>query len=114
MTSLREDKSEYQNVTFLKVSFRMNSTSDEPLNKHEEAFITICHSLRQNLDYDISFANRIDGSELTFKLSMILESLTKKDLSNYCHWVVNSIRFRRLGSVSFLKLMLQYIDLFDE
>ncbi|CAB4395736.1 unnamed protein product [Rhizophagus irregularis] len=111
---LREDKSEYQNVTFLKVSFRMNSTSDEPLNKHEEAFITICHSLRQNLDYDISFANRIDGSELTFKLSMILESLTKKDLSSYCHWVVNSIRFRRLGSVSFLKLMLQYIDLFDD
>ncbi|GBB95820.1 hypothetical protein RclHR1_02620011 [Rhizophagus clarus] len=111
---LQEDKSECQNAIFLKESCYINSKSDEPLDKHEVAFITICHSLRQNLDYGISFANRIEGSQLTFNLSMTLESLTKKDLSNYCHFVVNSIRFQRLGSVSFLKLMLQYIDLFDE
>ena len=112
--SLQEDKLENQNATFLKVSYHMNSKSDEPLNKHEEAFITICHSLRQSLDYDISFTNRVESSDLTFKLSTTIESLTKKDLSNYCHWVVNSVRFRRLGSVSLLKLMLQYVDLFNE
>lgn len=92
----------------------MNSKNVEPLNKHEEAFITICRSLRQNLDYDTSFANRIEDSDLTFKLSTLIEGLTKKDLSNYCRWVVNSIRFRRLGFVSLLKLMLQYVDLFNE
>ena len=92
----------------------MNSRNDEPLDKHEEAFITICRSLRQNLDYNTSFSNRVEESDLNFKLNTLTEGLTKKDLSNYCHWVVNSIKFRRLGFVSLLKLMLQYVDLFNE
>jgi len=117
-SSLRDDKSEYQKATLnLELSHNVSSKNEnkgEPLTKHETAFITICHSLRQNLDYNTSFANRIEDSDLTFKLRMPKEGLMKEDLTNYCHWVVNSIRFGCLGFVSLLKLMVQYIDLFNE
>jgi hypothetical protein len=36
---LRKDKSEYQNITFLKVTFHMNPINGEPLNKYEEAHV---------------------------------------------------------------------------
>ena len=96
------------------MSCHVNSSNDESLTKHEEAFITICRFLQQNLDSGTSFANRIEGSDLTFKLSTPIEGIGRKDLFNYCHWVVSSIRFGRLGFVSLLKLMLQYIDLFNK
>ncbi|CAI2180050.1 19749_t:CDS:10 [Funneliformis geosporum] len=112
---LREDKSEYQNASLNPYDLNSNNEKNrESITKHEAAFITICQSLRRNLDYNASFANRIEDSDLTFKLGTPKEGLTKKDLTNYCHWVVNSIRFGRLGFVSLLKLMVQYIDLFND
>ncbi|CAG8506561.1 12867_t:CDS:10 [Funneliformis caledonium] len=115
---LQKDKSEYQNASLNpQLSYDLNSNNEknrELLTKHEEAFITICQSLRRNLDYNTSFANRIEDSDLNFKLGTLKEDLTKKDLTNYCHWVVNSIRFGQLGFVSLLKLMVQYIDLFND
>ncbi|CAG8814285.1 12587_t:CDS:2, partial [Dentiscutata erythropus] len=44
-----------------------NADDNQLLNKHEESFVMICRTVRQNLNYDASFALRSFNSDITFR-----------------------------------------------
>ncbi|CAG8451287.1 17584_t:CDS:10, partial [Acaulospora morrowiae] len=85
---------------------------DNKLNKHEEAFVLICRTIRQNLNYDTSFALRSFNSELSFKMNSSTTRPVKKDLDEYLQWANESVNIGLPGCASLLKLMIQYLDLF--
>ncbi|CAG8678470.1 4947_t:CDS:10, partial [Acaulospora morrowiae] len=85
---------------------------DNKLNKHEEAFVLICRTIRQNLNYDTSFALRSFNSELSFKMNSSTTRPVKKDLDEFLQWANESVSIGLPGCASLLKLMIQYLDLF--
>ncbi|KAF0470745.1 hypothetical protein F8M41_025294 [Gigaspora margarita] len=116
---IQEDKARYANVIDRVKNCDLNrleiSTTVEKdigLNKHEEAFVTICRTVRANLTYDTSFALRIINSKLSSELSPSTMRPVRKDLEEYCQWVQESIYLGLPGHISLLKLMIQYFDLF--
>ncbi|CAG8631937.1 44997_t:CDS:10, partial [Gigaspora margarita] len=116
---IQEDKARYANVIDRVKNCDLNrleiSTTVEKdigLNKHEEAFVTICRTVRANLTYDTSFALRIINSKLSSELSPSTMRPVRKDLEEYCQWVQESINLGLPGHISLLKLMIQYFDLF--
>ncbi|CAJ0887697.1 15568_t:CDS:10, partial [Entrophospora sp. SA101] len=80
------------------------------LKTHELAFVNICYSLYENFEYDGSFVNWLEDSELSYKMNSSL--FKKKDLEICCKWVMESVKVGRPGWLSLFKLMIQYIDLF--
>nr|CAG8486595.1 7520_t:CDS:10 [Entrophospora candida] len=80
------------------------------LKTHELAFVNICYSLYENFEYDGSFVNLLEDSELSYKMNSSL--FKKKDLEICCKWVMESVNVGRPGWLSLFKLMIQYIDLF--
>ncbi|CAG8737888.1 16279_t:CDS:10, partial [Dentiscutata erythropus] len=116
---LQEDKARHANVVDRVKNYDLNrfeiSTTAEKdigLNKHEEAFVTICRTVRANLAYDTSFALRITNSKLSSELSPSTMRPVRMDLEKYCQWVQESIYLGLPGYISLLKLMIQYFDLF--
>ncbi|CAG8460935.1 6425_t:CDS:10 [Diversispora eburnea] len=89
-----------------------NADDNQLLNKHEESFVMICRTVRQNLNYDASFALRSFNSDITFRVDSSSSHPSKKDLEEYCQWINESISKELIGYVSLLKLMIQYFDLF--
>ncbi|RHZ54749.1 hypothetical protein Glove_423g28 [Diversispora epigaea] len=116
---LQEDKIGYLKVinrikareTLGSIEFS-NADNNQLLNKHEESFVIICRTVRQNLNYDASFALRSFNSDITFKVDSSSSRPSRKDLEEYCQWINESISKELIGYVSLLKLMIQYFDLF--
>ncbi|CAG8507632.1 24221_t:CDS:10 [Cetraspora pellucida] len=116
---LQEDKTRHVNVIDHVKNYDLNqfeisttTAKDIDLNKHEEAFVTICRTVRANLAYDTSFTLRITNSKLFSELSPSTGRPVRKDLEEYCRWVQESISLGLPGYISLLKLMIQYFDLF--
>ncbi|CAG8615062.1 14093_t:CDS:2, partial [Cetraspora pellucida] len=116
---LQEDKTRHANVIDHVKNYDLNqfeisttTAKDIDLNKHEEAFVTICRTVRANLAYDTSFTLRITNSKLFSELTPSMVRPVRKDLEEYCRWVQESISLGLPGYISLLKLMIQYFDLF--
>lgn len=113
--SLQQDNTDYV-IAIDRVkayeTLRSNADGNQLLNKHEESFVVICRTVRQNLNYGASFALRSFNSDISLKMNSSSSRPSKKDLGEYCQWVNESVSKKLIGYVSLLKLMIQYFDLF--